>query len=70
MGYTAHTDGHRDDTAHTHKSIVYLHTQKELDHCDLFSEIYDHFVKTHMDDYYFCEAVILTSASHTLTYKD
>ena len=43
--YTAHIDSNRDLIAHTYVSIVHFHTQKELGHCDLFSEIYDHFVK-------------------------
>ena len=37
--YTAHIDSHRDCT-----SLLYLHTQKEQCHCNLFSEIYEHFL--------------------------
>ena len=38
----AHTDGCRLYIAVT---LVHLHTQKELDRCEIFSEIYDHFLK-------------------------
>ena len=46
MGCTTHIDGHRDYILHTLIHIVHQYTQKELDQCGKFLEIYDHILKS------------------------
>ena len=38
--------------AHTYVHAVYLHTQQELSHCDIFYEIYDNFAEIHTRYFY------------------
>ena len=44
-GVYCHMDSHRDFILHTYTCLMHLHTQKELEHCGIFSEIGDYFLK-------------------------